>query len=40
MERGMEVSVNWYYDEEDEHLLDSGKELAELTELPFNYIEV
>jgi hypothetical protein len=39
IEKGLKVSVEWHYEKEDEHLLDSGKELSELTELPFNYIE-
>ena len=37
IERGMNVSVYWHYDEDDEHLLDSGKELADLTGLPFRF---
>ena len=37
IDRGMDVSVYWYYDEDDEHLLDSGKELADLTGLPFQF---
>lgn len=39
MEKGLNVSVEWHYEKDDEHLLDSGKELSELTELPFNYFE-
>jgi hypothetical protein len=40
IEVGMNVVVEWYYEKDDEHLLDNGKELAELTELPFSYIEM
>ena len=37
IEKGMNVTVSWYYDEDDEHLLDSGKELADLTGLPIRF---
>ncbi len=36
-DRGMVVSVYWYYDEDDEHLLESGREMADLTGLPFQF---
>ena len=39
MEKGLAVTIEWFYEKDDEHLLDSGKELSELTEIPFNYIE-
>jgi hypothetical protein len=39
IDRGIAVTIEWHYDAEDEHLLDSGKELSELTELPFIYVE-
>lgn len=37
LDKGMNVTIRWYYDEDDEHLLDSGKELADLTQLPFTF---
>ncbi|MFW6327764.1 MAG: DUF1987 domain-containing protein [Bacteroidota bacterium] len=32
------VCIDWYYDQEDNHLRDIGEELSELVGLPFNYI--
>jgi hypothetical protein len=37
IDRGMNVTVSWYYDKDDEHLLDSGKDLAVLTGLPVHF---
>ncbi|HOG19829.1 MAG TPA: DUF1987 domain-containing protein [Salinivirgaceae bacterium] len=31
-------TVQWYYNEEDEDILDSGRNFDELIELPFEYI--
>jgi hypothetical protein len=33
------VKVEWYYERDDIHLFDNGKELEELTGLIFNFIE-
>lgn len=35
--QGKEVSVTWYYIENDEDLLDMGKDFASFTKLPFKY---
>ncbi len=34
----MTVQVNWHYDEDDEDMHDAGIEMAELVEMPFNFI--
>ena len=39
IDKGVAITIEWHYEKEDEHLLDSGKELSELTELPFIYVE-
>lgn len=35
-----EVRVEWFYERDDIHLYDNGKELEELTGLTFNFIEL
>lgn len=39
IDKGITITIEWHYEKEDEHMLDSGKELSELTELPFIYVE-
>jgi hypothetical protein len=36
--KGIEVVIDWYYDDDDTHLKDIGEELSDLVELPFNYV--
>ncbi len=38
-EKGLEVRVDWYYETDDNSMLESGKELSEMVDLPLNYIE-
>ena len=35
IENGSSVSVVWYYRQEDDMILNRGREIAELTEIPF-----
>lgn len=37
VDSGSNVNINWYYDEEDESMLEAGKNLEELSELGFSY---
>jgi len=39
-EKGYQVIINWYYNEEDDSMYEAGKNLEELSELSFNYIPV
>jgi len=32
---GQDVSVHWYYDEDDEDMMEAGEEYAEIVEVPF-----
>jgi hypothetical protein len=32
-----EMVIDWYYEKEDEHILDNGKDLAELTGVTFRF---
>ena len=34
------IKINWYYDAEDEDMLDTGQECEESAGLPFNMIEI
>ena len=37
---GSEVSVKWYYEEDDEDMLEAGEDYEALIDLPFEMIEV
>ena len=37
-EQGSDITVEWFYDEADDDMLEAGEEYKELVELPFNII--
>jgi hypothetical protein len=37
--KGKEVMVRWYYDEDDEDMLEAGEDYSDLLDLPFRFIE-
>jgi hypothetical protein len=37
---GGKIEVNWYYEEDDEDMLESGEEFSEDVDLPFNFVMV
>lgn len=37
-ETDSELKIDWYYDKEDESMLEAGKSLEELSELEFNFL--
>lgn len=39
-ETGCKVSVNWYYEEGDEDMLEAGEDYDIIISIPFNFIEV
>jgi hypothetical protein len=39
-ERGMDISIDWYYEEGDEKMMEDGEDIADAAGLEFNYIEV
>jgi len=39
-QRGVNITINWCYEEEDEDMLEIGTEYEEILNLSFNYIEV
>lgn len=35
---GHKVSIDWYYQEDDEDMQDAGEDYADIVEVPFNFI--
>jgi len=38
-QNGAKVEVNWYYEEEDDDMLETGEEISEMVDLEFNFID-
>ncbi|MDD2277465.1 MAG: DUF1987 domain-containing protein [Bacteroidales bacterium] len=38
-EAGHKVSIDWYYQEDDEDMQDAGEDYADIVEVPFNFIK-
>jgi len=38
MKAGVTLVVNWYYDDNDDKMLDDGQDIAEALDCEFNYI--
>lgn len=38
IKKGLEVRVNWFYNPEDEDILEEGKDLAKMLKMPLNII--
>lgn len=38
-DNGYELSINWYYEEDDEDMLEAGEDYADLLGIEFNYVE-
>lgn len=38
-DKGKEVIVRWYYEEDDEDMLEAGEDYSDLLDLPFKFIE-
>jgi len=38
--RGKEVEVKWHYEEDDEDMLEVGKEMSRMARLPFDYVKI
>lgn len=39
-ESGKEIIINWYYEEDDEDMMEAGEDYADLLDLKFNFLEV
>ncbi|MFY0625865.1 MAG: DUF1987 domain-containing protein [Reichenbachiella sp.] len=38
-DNGHKISINWYYEEEDDDMLEAGEDYSDLLDVEFNYIE-
>jgi len=39
-ESGKELTVNWFYEEDDEDMMEAGEDYSDLLDLEFNFIEI
>ena len=37
---GIEINVDWYYDNADDQMREDGEDLSSAVDIPFNYIEI
>lgn len=40
IDSGIQVKIDWFYEEGDDKMMEDGEDLAEAVELEFNYIEM
>jgi len=40
MDRGKKIKIKWYYDEDDEDIMEMGEDLTELINLPFDLVPI
>lgn len=38
--KGLKLNVRWLYEEDDEDMLEVGKEMARMAKIPFDYVEI
>jgi hypothetical protein len=34
------IEVNWFYDQDDDELREAGEEFSDMSNIPFNYLEI
>ncbi len=39
-DKGINITIDWYYEEGDEKMMEDGEDLAAAVELEFNFIEM
>ena len=39
-ESGISLIINWYYEEDDEDMMEAGEDYADLLDLEFNFLEI
>ena len=39
-ESGKELNVNWFYEEDDEDMMEAGEDYSDLLDLEFNFVEI
>ena len=40
VENGKEVVIKWFYNEDEEDMLEAGEEYADIVEIPFEYVVI
>ncbi len=40
LDNGKDIKINWYYDEDDEDIMEMGEDLIELINIPFTLIPI
>ena len=40
IDQGIDIKIDWFYEEGDEKMMEDGEDLADAVELEFNYIEL
>jgi len=38
--KGLQLNVRWLYEEDDDDMLEVGKEMARMAKIPFEYVEI
>ena len=39
-QNGKELTINWFYEEDDEDMMEAGEDYCDLLDLDFNFIEI
>ncbi len=39
-EDGRELTINWFYEEDDEDMMEAGEDYSDLLDLEFNFLEI
>ncbi len=39
-DNGIQVTINWFYEEDDEDMMEAGEDYSDLLDLDFNFIEI
>ena len=37
---GKEITINWFYEEDDDDMMEAGEDYSDLLELEFNFLEI
>jgi hypothetical protein len=40
LDKGIDIQIDWYYEEGDDKMMEDGEDLADAVDLEFNYIEM
>ena len=40
IENGKDLTINWFYEEDDEDMMEAGEDYSDLLDLQFNFLEI